>query len=318
MKSLKQKFSKALVTGGAGFVGSHICEELIKKDIETICIDNFVAGKMENIKHLQSNKKFSWFDADVSHFSMIFDLFQGVDVVFHQAASKCTVCMVDPNLDLNVNALGTYNVLECSRRHGVSKIVHASTGSVYGEGVDFPQSETHTLNPVSFYGVSKLAGEKYCNAFSNYYDMDITVLRYFHVYGTRQDYSDLGGVIPIFVRRILNNESPIIYGDGEQLRSFTYVKDDVDANFHVALDKRSKGEVYNCASGIKVSITELANTLLKVLKKEDLGLIYKDVRPGDIKYFDIDNSKLKGLDFDFKTSFEDGLVETINWVKTKI
>ena len=318
MKNLKQKFSKALVTGGAGFVGSHICEELIKQDIDTICVDNFVAGKMENISHLINNKKFSWVDADISHFSMIIDLFQGVDVVFHQAASKCTVCMVDPHLDLNVNALGTYNVLECSRRHGVSKIVHASTGSVYGEGVTFPQSEDHPLNPVSFYGVSKLAGEKYCSAFLNYYDMDITVLRYFHVYGTRQEYSDLGGVIPIFARRILSDESPIIFGDGEQLRSFTYVKDDVAANFHVALDKRSRGQVYNCASGIKVSISELAKILLKILKREDLEIIYKDVRPGDIKYFDIDNSKLRNLGFDFKTSFEDGLIETINWVKTKI
>ena len=235
------KYTKALVTGGAGFIGSHICEKLVQIGVDVVSLDDFSAGKESNIDHLKKYKNFASVTCDITNKSQLKEHLQKVDIIFHNAASKKNICLKDPARDLEVNARGPLQLLELAKQNDVKKFVHASTGSVYGEGITFPQSEDHPLNPVSFYGVSKLAGEKYCNAFLNYYDMDITVLRYFHVYGTRQEYSDLGGVITIFIRRILNNESPIIFGDGKQLRSFTYVKDDVDANFHVALDKRSKG-----------------------------------------------------------------------------
>jgi len=307
---------KALVTGGAGFIGSHIVEKLLKRDIKVICIDNFVAGKKENVEAFENNDNFELVDADVSDLGSIISYFEGVDVVYHQAASKCTVCTVDPHLDLRVNGQGTFNVLEASRLNNVRKVVHASTGSVNGEAQYLPQDEKHPLNPVSFYGVSKLAGEKYCNAFLNYYDMDITVLRYYHVYGPRQDFSDLGGVIPIFIRKILDNESPIIFGDGSQLRSFTYVNDLVGANFLVSSNKDSKGKVYNCASGIKVTIKELAEKLLEIMDRKDLDILYEDWRPGDIKIFDIDNTQIKNMGLQFETTFDEGLSKTINWLKT--
>ncbi len=315
---MKLDINKAIVTGGAGFIGSHIVEELLKQKINVVCIDNLVAGSLENVKIFQDNPKFRMVTASVANYPSIEQEFKDTDVVFHEAASKATVCLRDPYTDLDVNSKGTYNVLEAGRKHDVGKVVHASTGSVYGEAQYYPQDEKHPLNPVSFYGVSKLGGEKYCSAFTSYYDMNITVLRYFHVYGSRQVYTDIGGVVPIFIRKILNGERPIIYGDGTQTRSFTYVKDDVMANFFVAREKNTKGEVFNSASGIKVTITELAEKLTKMLGREDLKPIYKDWRAGDIKNFEVSNAKLKARGFEFEHSFEEGLKKTIDWVKNQL
>ncbi len=305
-------FNKALVTGGAGFIGSHIIERLLNKGCEVVCIDDYTTGKIENLAGF-SRDRLRVVECSVADYEALRPHFDGVDIVFHNAASKKTVCMDDPRLDLDVNAKGAFNVLELARDFGVRKVVHASTGSVYGEARFFPQSETHPLDPTSFYGVSKLAGEKYCTLFSREFDMDITVLRYFHVYGSRQDFSDGGGVVAIFSTRSVKNLPLYIHGDGTQQRSFTYVDDLVDINMLVATDGRSRGEVYNCASGIKVSIQELAENIRSLAGRPDLEIRYDDWMPGDIKVFDVDNSKIKNLGFEFKTSFGDGLRETFDW-----
>ena len=313
MKS-KLDFSKALVTGGAGFIGSHIVEELLKRGIKVVSVDNLLAGKLENISLFQDNPEFEFVCCDVTNYTELEPHFKDVNVVFHNAASKKTVCMRDPMRDLSINAQGTFNVLEASRKYGVKKFVHASTGSVYGEPIYFPTNEEHPLNPTSLYGVSKLAGEKYVKLAETLYDMNIAILRYHHVYGPRQEYSDIGGVIPIFIRRLLRDQPPIIHGDGTQLRSFTYVKDVVEANFLVAAKEESKGEVYNVASGIKVTINELANKLMDIMGKR-FDPIYDEWMIGDILKFDIDNSKLRKLGFEFRFSFEGGLKDTIDWLK---
>ena len=312
------KYKKALVTGGAGFIGSHIVEELLARGLEVISIDNYFAGKKENLAEFHSYDKFHEVKCDVTDYDNLKKYFDGVDIVFHEAASKKTVCLNDPRKDLLINGTGTFNILELSRDFKVKKVVHASTGSVYGETKIFPQDENHPLNPTSYYGVSKLAGERYARAFCDLYDLDCTILRYFHVYGPRQEYSDVGGVVPIFARRILNNEPPIIHGDGTQQRSFTYVKDLVAANILVAEKEGTKGEVYNCASGIKVTIGELAEKELKYFGRKDLNIIYDDWTVGDIKMFDVSNKKLKNLGYDFKWTFDDGLVETLRWMKTRL
>ena len=313
MKS-KLDFSKALVTGGAGFIGSHIVEELLKRGIKVVSVDNLLAGKLENISLFQDNPEFEFVCCDVTNYTELEPHFKDVNVVFHNAASKKTVCMRDPMRDLSINAQGTFNVLEASRKYGVKKFVHASTGSVYGEPIYFPTNEEHPLNPTSLYGVSKLAGEKYVKLAETLYDMNIAILRYHHVYGPRQEYSDIGGVIPIFIRRLLRDQPPIIHGDGTQLRSFTYVKDVVEANFLVAAKEESKGEVYNVASGIKVTINELANKLMDIMGKR-FDPIYDEWMIGDILKFDIDNSKLRKLGFEFRFSFEEGLKNTIDWLE---
>lgn len=311
-------FKTALVTGGGGFVGSHLVEELLKLNVKVICIDNFSAGKLINLEEFKNHNLLSVVKADITNFDDIVNHFKGVDVVFHQAVSKNTVCMKNPRLDLKINAEGTFNVLEASRIHGVKKFIHASTGSVYGEPKYFPEDEEHPTNPVSFYGTSKLAAEKYCLVFKNLFNMNVSILRYFHVYGPRQEENDYGGVVPIFIRRVLNNKPPIIYGDGNQIRSFTYVKDVVKANLLVASHtNNTNGEIYNCASGLKITIKELANLVLNKLNREYINIEYEDWKPGDIRYFDIDNNKIKKIGMHFDWGFKAGVDNTITWLKNK-
>jgi len=306
-------YEKALVTGGSGFIGSHLVEELLTQGLEVVSVDNYSTGKRENLSKFRDNPRLFERECDITNYEHLKQYFPGVDIVFHEAASKKTICLKDPRRDLEVNAKGTFNVLELSKEFGVKKILHASTGSVYGEAVYFPQDENHPLVPKSYYGVSKLAGEKYAKVFELLYDMDITILRYFHVYGPRQDFSKDGGVVSIFCHRVLNGQPPIIFGDGSQQRSFTYVKDVVNANLLLSITEGTKGECYNCASGVKITIQELANKILHLFNKTDLVIQYKDWMIGDIKVFDVSNMKLKKLGFQFETNFDEGLQKTVEW-----
>lgn len=315
---LKDKYTKALVTGGAGFIGSHIVEDLLAEGLDVVSIDNYFGGKKENLAafHLQYPGKLTELKVDVTDYDALKEVFEtGIDLVYHEAASKKTICLRDPRMDLLINGTGTFNILELSRDFGVKKVVHASSGSVYGEARYFPQDEEHPVNPTSYYGVSKLAGEKYARAFSDLYGMDTTILRYFHVYGPRQENSDVGGVVSIFGRRVLGGEAPIIHGDGTQQRSFTYVKDLVAINKMVALTEGTKGQAYNCASGINVTVGQLAERVKEHFGRTDLATIHDDWTVGDIKVFDVSSEKVKKLGFDFAWSFEDGLAETLDWLK---
>ena len=308
------QYDSALVTGGAGFIGSHICEELVAQSKRVVCLDNQVAGSKENIAHLLPLENFQFVRADVSEFEQMAPHFEGIDVVFHNAASKNTVCMDDPELDLRVNGWGAWCVAEASRRAGVQKVVHASTGSVYGELVESPQDETHPLAPRSFYGTSKLAGESYFRAFAAYHsDFRYSVIRYFHVYGPRQESGDWGGVIPIFIRRAFRGEPLVIYGDGSQVRSFTYVRDDVEANIVLANNGEADNEAYNAASGIQVTVLELAHMILHLMGRPELEIRFESWRPGDIRFFDVDNIKIRKLGVEFPTTFEGGLQTTVDW-----
>lgn len=309
-------YSRAIVTGGAGFIGSHLVEELVYRGIDVISLDNYFAGKSENLAHLRDFCNFTEQACDITDYDHLSRYFDGVDIVFHQAASKKTICLNNPKRDLEINAAGTYNLLELSVKNNVKKFVHASTGSVYGEAQYFPQNESHPLVPTSYYGISKLAGEKYVKAFNHLYGLDTTVLRYFHIYGPRQESSDVGGVVSIFVRKLLEGKPMTIFGDGTQQRSFTYVKDVVQANIKAAASDHSTGEVYNCASGIKVTIKELADMVAEVLEIDDPKILYEDWLPGDIKVFNIDNNKIKkDLKIDFLQNFREGLIETVYWAK---
>jgi len=309
-------YKTALVTGGAGFIGSHIVEELVKMGVDTISIDNYFAGKHENLAHLKEYPNFQEVDCDVTDFDKLDRYFRGVEIVFHEAASKKTICLNDPRRDLDINAKGTFNLLELALKHKTKKFIHASTGSVYGEAQYFPQDEKHPLVPTSYYGVSKLAGEKYVKAFDHLYGLDTTVLRYFHVYGPRQESSEVGGVVSIFTRLMLASKPITIFGDGTQQRSFTYVKDVVKANLMAAVTPGTKGQVFNCASGIKVTIQELADMIADILGVENQQIIYEDWMPGDIKVFDVDNSKIREiLGIQYITDFKIGLIKTIEWAK---
>lgn len=314
--SLKGKFKRALVTGGAGFVGSNLVESLLRDGLEVISIDDYSAGKERNLKELKTEfgDKLQAIECDITKKFELAKHFSGVDIVFNQACSKMTICLKDPLRDLEVNAAGTFNLLELSRDNNVKKFVHVSTGSVYGIAQYYPTDETHPVNPTSYYGVSKLAGEKYVRAFSHLYNLDTSILRYFHVYGPKQDSGAFGGVIGIFCDKALENNDITIYGDGTQIRSFTYVEDVVNINKLVAV-KGGKGEAYNCASGLKVSINEIADKITKMANSTG-DILYEDWKAGDIKDFEVSHEKLKSIGFEFEyLNFDEGLKKTFEWYK---
>jgi UDP-glucose 4-epimerase len=313
---MKLHYANAAVTGGAGFIGSNLCEELVRQGVEVTCIDNLVAGKVENVEHLLGQPNFTFVQVDVTNLNELVDAFQGADVVFHNAASKNTVCRIDPALDLEVNGWGGWVVAEAARRASVEKVVHASTGSVYGELSQHPQTEDHPLRPRSFYGNSKLAGENYLRAHMEYHGAPrYSVIRYFHVYGPRQESGEFGGVIPIFIRRALAGEPLVIYGDGSQIRSFTYVHDDVLANIALANSQEADGEAFNAASGIQVTVLDLARMILELTGREDLEVRFEPWRPGDIRDFDVDNTKISSIGASFPTGFDEGLRQTLAWYR---
>lgn len=305
---------KVVVTGGAGFVGSHLIDALVGLGAEVVSIDDLSAGKKANIAHLEGEPKFRFVQLDVCDSGPAMDaVFEGADTVFHNAASKKNVCLINPHRDLEVNAGGALNLLQKAMKHDVRKFVHASTGSVYGEPEQFPTTEEHPLRPVSYYGVSKLAGERYVDVFHRLYGLDTTILRYFHVYGPRQESNEFGGVVSIFLRRITSGQNPIVFGDGEQVRSFTWVRDLVEANIRSATNACATGEVYNVASGIRVTINELARGMLDILDPEGrLAVEHGDPLIGDIMNFDIDNKKIrKHLGVTFEDDFWKTLREAL-------
>lgn len=314
MRELDFEGKKVLVTGGAGFIGSHVCEELLKLGAIVYCLDDFSAGKEKNIRFLRDYANFTVLKKSVCDTEGMDEVFYGVDTVFHNAASKKNVCLMNPKKDLMVNGEGTLNLLEFAKKHEVRKFVHASTGSVYGEPVIFPTDESHPLRPVSYYGVSKLAGERYVDVFHRLYGMDTTILRYFHVYGPRQESNEFGGVVSIFIRNILEKKDLTIFGDGSQLRSFTWVKDLVQANIQAAINPTATGKVYNAASGIQVSIRELAENMKALFENSANAsrIVFDEPLVGDIMFFNVSNeSILKDLGVTFEKDFWGTLGSTI-------
>ena len=306
-------YQKALVTGGAGFIGSHICEELVRAGVEVVALDNYSAGSPRNVAFLSDHDNFTAVDCDVTDADCLARHFDGVDVVFHNAAAKKLVSGLDPRRYLEVNVKGTFNVLEQSRASGVKKLVHASTGSVYGKYSGGVQDEDYLLEPRSYYGVSKLAGEHYVHLFNREYGLDTSILRYFHVYGTRQESNEFGGVVAIFIRNMVNGETPVIFGDGTQERSFTWVKDVVKANLLVATSPDASGETYNCASGVRVTVQELCDRTIELFGKAgEVTPRHDSWLSGDQRRFNISNRKIIDLGMTFETDFFGRLSELVD------
>ncbi|MEM3509023.1 MAG: SDR family oxidoreductase [Nitrososphaerota archaeon] len=307
------KEEKILVTGGAGFIGSHLVDELINRGYEVIVLDNFYSGKIGNLRKNLKNKNFKLIKGDVRNIKDVKKAIKNVDAIFHLAAIvSVPLSIKNPILVNEVNVIGSLNVLKIAIEENVDKFIYVSSCAVYGEAENLPIKEEDKLNPLSPYASSKISVEYYCKVFYKAYGLKTICLRYFNVYGPRQKTGEYAGVIPIFIQRIKNDKPPIIYGDGKQTRDFVYVKDVVDASIKALEKEEAIGEIFNIGSGEAITINQLAETLLKILGKEKLKPIYEKERVGDIKnsYANIDKAK-KILGYEPKYTIIDGLKEML-------
>lgn len=305
--------SLMLVTGGAGFIGSHIVERLLGDGHSVRVLDNFSTGRRENLAAFGGGVDLV--EGDIRDLGTVGRAVDGVDVIFHEAALASVPRSVDdPATSNQVNVLGTLNVLLAGRDAGVRRVIYASSSSIYGESPELPKREDMPPAPESPYAVSKLAGEYYCRVFTGLYGLDCVALRYFNVFGPRQDpESQYAAVVPIFLAAMLSGRRPIIYGDGEQSRDFTYVENVVDANMLAAFAKGCSGEVMNAACGSTVTVNELFQKL-RALVGASVEPVYDKPRPGDVRHSFSDISKARRLlGFQPAVGFDEGLVRTVEW-----
>jgi UDP-glucose 4-epimerase len=316
MPAVVLKGSKVLVTGGAGFIGSHLVDALLSRGAKVIVYDNFdeyYTRKEENIRHNFGNPSFKLLRADVLDYEVLSSCMKGVDVVFHLAAQPgVRYSMENPAKTSSVNVLGTLNVLRAAKEADVRRVVYASSSSVYGNPMYTPVDESHPLRPISIYGASKVAAELYCRVFHEQLGLPVVILRYFTVYGPRQR-PDMA--IYRWTEQMFEGRPLTIYGDGRQARDFTYVEDAVSATLRAAEVEGVDGEVLNVGGGRRVSVNEVVGILAKVAGAE-VKLAYEPSRLGDVEATHADISKARRLlDFEPRTKLEDGLREFIKWYK---
>jgi nucleoside-diphosphate-sugar epimerase len=306
-----------LVTGGAGFIGSHLVEALLRRGERVRVFDNFSTGRHENVKHLHDDIEL--IEGDLRDFDAVRRAVAGVEVVFHQAALASVQRSVDDPMTTNaVNVTGTLHVLMAARDAGVRRVVFASSSSVYGDTPTLPKVETQAPQPLSPYAVSKLAGEQYCMAFSVVYGLPSIALRYFNVFGPRQDpHSEYAAVIPRFIDRMVRGLPPIIYGDGLQSRDFTYIENVVDANLAAADAPASCSTVFNVGAGERTSLLDLAAQINHVLGCR-LTPEHHPPRAGDVRHSLASIEAIgQTLGYAPRITLAEGLARTIEWFRSR-
>jgi UDP-glucose 4-epimerase len=308
---------RMLITGGAGFIGSYLCEKYTKEDHTVLCLDNFLSGNLLNVRHLLDYRNFKLIKGDIRDFDLLERIIRDVDVVFHLAAQiHVDRSYVEPRLTYEINVMGTQNVLEVARIYDVKKLIHASTSEVYGSAQYVPIDEKHPLDASHPYGASKIAADRMCNAYIHTYGMNISIPRFFNIFGPRQRDIGYGGVISIFTRRVLNNMPPVIYGDGRQTRDYTYIEDAARA-FDLVLNHESRLEPINIGSGKEVSIIDLANLIIDLCgKKGKIKPVNVEPRIGEVKQLIAETTKAKKiLGWKPKYELKEGLKAFIQWYK---
>ncbi|MGC2237279.1 MAG: SDR family oxidoreductase [Pyrinomonadaceae bacterium] len=309
--------SKVLVTGGAGFIGSNLAEELIRQGARVVIIDNLVTGFRENLEEIKGD--FEFIEGDLNDDEKLKKAIQGVELIFHEAALPSVPRSVEnPQETHQACVNGTFNLLVKAKDAGVKRLIYAASSSAYGNQEVLPKVETMSPEPLSPYAAAKLMGEYYCKVFSNVYNLETFSLRYFNVFGPRQNPSSMySGVISRFVDALMKNDTPVIYGDGETSRDFTYIDNVVNANIKAAQTAKGIGEVMNVANGERIALKELLEVLKKITGKETVEADFQPERAGDVKHSQADNTHAKEwLGYEKLVGLEEGLQKTIDWWKT--
>ena len=310
---MTRPITHALVTGGAGFIGSHLVDALIGQGARVTVIDNLSTGRRENLREAGPGLHFH--EGDIRDRDLLKKLMHGVDVVFHQAAVvSVPLSVAQPLESAEVNEMGTLTVLETARQAGCRRVVLASSSAVYGDDPQLPKREEMTLRPLSPYAIQKMVGEHYAGLYGTLYGLETACLRYFNVFGPRQDPSSpYSGVISIFMDRAVAGRAPSIYGDGEQTRDFVYVQDVVAANLGAATARDAAGQVFNIGTGQTITVNRLWQNVAE-LAGIDLAPEYQPARDGDIVHSVAAIAAARQhLGFDPAVSFEEGLARTYDW-----
>jgi UDP-glucose 4-epimerase len=306
------------VTGGGGFIGSHIVEELVHRNHTVKVIDNFSTGRRANIRAFE--KDIEVLELDLAQAPDLAKHLEGVDYVIHQAAiPSVPKSIVQPHPSHHANVNGTFNLLLASREAGVRRVVYASSSSLYGDSPTLPKHEEMMPRPLSPYGAQKLFGEIYAQVFTRTWGMETVSLRYFNVFGPRQDpSSQYSGVLSLFITAVLQGRQPTIYGDGHQSRDFTYVQNVVEGNLLACTAPGVGGEAFNVACGDRITVNSTLQLINKITGK-DISPIYADPRPGDIRHSQADITKARQkLGYKPLVTFEEGLRRTIDWYRESI
>ena len=308
-------YPEILVTGGAGFIGSHIVDRLLQEGVTVRVLDNLSTGEKKNLAQHQNNKSLKFIEGDIRNFDLIKKAVKDVDAVIHEAALvSVTRSVQDPLLSTEINVTGTLNLLKACVEAHVKRFVFASSCAVYGDTKTLPNHEKLAPKPLSPYAADKLAVENYAKVFHELYGLETICLRYFNVYGPRQKYGPYSGVISIFINCLLKNEAPLIYGDGKQTRDFINIKDVVEANMLALSKQNAAGEIFNISTGKTTTLNNLALTIQKIMEKTDIKPVHAEPRSGDIKhsYGDITKAR-KNLGYEPKVQLEKGLSDLIKW-----
>jgi nucleoside-diphosphate-sugar epimerase len=307
---------KALVTGGGGFIGSHLAEHLLAAGYDVRTLDNFSTGRRSNLEHLAG--EIDIVEGDIQSYERVHNAVRGCDLVFHQAALPSVPRSIqDPLTSNGTNVIGTLNVLLAARDEGVRRVVYASSSSVYGANPTLPKREEMATEPISPYAVAKLAGEGYCRSFFEVYGLETVALRYFNVFGARQDpTSQYSAVIPLFITALLEGRAPLIHGDGEQSRDFTYVENVVNANILAATAPTDvAGHRFNVACGDRFTLNQLAAELRDLIGS-DVQPDHGPARPGDVPHSQADVASARSaFGYEASVSFRDGLARTVEYYR---
>ena len=308
--------TKVLITGGAGFIGSNLADELLRQGAKVSIIDNLVTGFRENLEEIKGD--FEFIEGDINDDEKLNKALEDVSLVFHQAALPSVPRSVENPLDTHQACVnGTFNLLLKSKEKGVRRVIYAASSSAYGDQETLPKVETMIPKPLSPYAAAKLMGEYYCQVFSRVYGLETVCLRYFNVFGPRQNPSSMySGVISRFIDALMSQQTPVIYGDGEQSRDFTFIANVVNANINAATTKQGIGEVINAANGERISLNELLEVLKKITDNQTAAADYQAARNGDVKHSQADNTRaVEWLEYEKLVNLEDGLRQTIEWWK---